>query len=408
MLGANRDGARRMPSPADSPTYEARGVSPHKPDVHRAIAGLDRGLFPSAFCQVYPDHITGDPDSCVVMHADGTGSKSLIAYFHWKETGDPSYFRAVAMDALAMNIDDMICVGAKGPFYISNTIGRNLNLVDGAVVREIIHGYADAAATLAGHGVQLVPTGGETADLGDLVRTVVVDCTAFARLRRDAVIDAGAVRPGQAIVGLSSAGQATYERAPNSGIGTNGLTAARHQLLSRRYAERFPEAFDPAIARHAYQGTCTLADPLPASGTTIGAALASPTRTYSPIVAAMPPDLLAHVSAIFHNSGGGLTKCLPFGRGVRYIKDRLFPTPPVFAFIREHARVSLREMCRVYNMGHRLEVVIDPARAGEVIAIARRFGVEAAIVGRTEPAPTDANHLVIEHESETVEFTPER
>ncbi len=385
-------------------TYEARGVSPHKPDVHRAIAGLDRGLFPGAFCQIYPDHITGDPGSCVVMHADGTGTKSLIAYFHWKETGDPSYFRDVAQDALAMNIDDMICVGARGPFYISNTIGRNLHLVDGAVVREIIHGYARAAAVLAEHGVTLIPTGGETADLGDLVRTVVVDCTAFARMPRDQVIDAGAVRPGHAIVGLASTGRAVYETEANSGIGTNGLTAARHQLLSRSYAERFPEAFDPAIASHAYEGACSLSDTLPGAGITIGRALSSPTRTYSPILAAMPRDLLADVSAIFHNSGGGLTKCLPFGRGIRYVKDRLFPRPPIFRLIHERARVPLREMCRVYNMGHRLEIVVEPARAEEVIAISRRFGVDAAIIGRTERSPSAANELIIDDAGETIEF----
>jgi phosphoribosylformylglycinamidine cyclo-ligase len=394
-----------MTRQTSQPSYEARGVSPHKPDVHRAIADLDRGLFPGAFCQIYPDHLTADSSACVVMHADGTGTKSLVAYFHWKECGDPSWFGHVAMDALAMNIDDMLCVGARGPFYVSNTIGRNLHLVDGSVIREIIHGYARAAEALGAHGVRLIPTGGETADLGDLVRTVVVDCTAFARMERHAVIDASKVRPGQVIVGLSSTGRAVYEDAENSGIGTNGLTAARHQLLATDYGERFPEAFDPRVSQHAYQGRFHLADPLPSSRLTIGEALASPTRTYSPIVGAMPKDLLAAVSAIFHNSGGGLTKCLPFGAGIRYVKDQLFERPPIFGLIEEHAGVPLREMFRVYNMGHRLEIVLEPSRADEVIAISRRFGVEGAVVGRTERSPSGANELVIEDAGQTIEFS---
>jgi phosphoribosylformylglycinamidine cyclo-ligase len=393
-----------MSAPRHAATYEALGVSAHKPDVHRAIADLDRGLFPGAFCQIFPDHLTGDPGACIVMHADGTGTKSLVAYLHWKETGDPSWFRGAAQDALAMNVDDMICVGAAGPFYISNTIGRNLKLVDGSVIREIIHGYSQAAAALAEHGVSIVATGGETADLGDLVRTVVVDCTAFTRVRRDAVIDASGVRPGDAIVGLSSTGRAVYEAAENSGIGTNGLTAARHQLLSAEYAEQYPETFDPAIAGHAFRGACRLSDPVPGSALTVGASLASPTRTYSPVVAAMPRDLLADVSAMFHNTGGGLTKCLRFGGGIRYVKDGLFSMPPIFRLIHDRVGVPLREMCRVYNMGHRLEVVVRPDRAGEVIAIAGRFGIEAAVVGRTERSRSGANELVVRCEAETVEF----
>lgn len=393
-----------MSAPRQSATYEALGVSAHKPDVHGAIADLDRGLFPGAFCQIHPDHLTGDPAACIVMHADGTGTKTLIAYLHWKETGDAVLFRGAAMDALAMNIDDMACVGATGPYYVSNTIGRNLKLVDGSVIREIIHGYSQAAAALGEHGVRIIPTGGETADLGDLVRTVVVDCTAFARMRRDAVIDASRVRAGDVIVGLSSTGRAVYEESENSGIGTNGLTAARHQLLSRQYAERYPESFDAAIAPNAYGGGCLLSDTVPGSSQTVGEALSSPTRTYTPILGAMPPDLLAGVSAIFHNTGGGLTKCLRFGRGIRYVKDRLFATPPIFRLIQSRAGVSLREMCRTYNMGHRLEVVVPPAAADGVIELAARFGVEAAVVGRTEHSPSGRNELVVESGGERAEF----
>lgn len=382
--------------------YEKRGASADKADVHRALDGVDPGLFPGAFCKLAPDYLTGDPAYCFALHADGAGTKSAVAYLHYKQHRDPSVFRGIAQDSLVMNLDDLLCVGALGPFVLSNTIGRNAKLIPGEIIREIIAGYEDCISKLGELGISMISCGGETADLGDLVRTVIVDSTLAVRLPRKDVIDCANVMPGQVIVGLASFGQASYECAGNSGMGTNGFTTARHVLLSKRYKEEAQETFAPEIAGLAYQGRFELGDSL-ADGMSIGQALLSPTRTYAPIVRAVLGQMRSCISAIFHNSGGGLSKCLRFGKNVHYIKDNLFPTPPIFSLIRSEGSLTFPEMCGTFNMGHRLELICDESSAAAISAIAESFRVPARVIGRVEPS-TGGNRVSISHQGESAEF----
>lgn len=375
--------------------YEQRGVSPDKPDVRAAIAGEDPGLFPGAFCKAVPDVLTGSPEHCLVLHADGAGTKSALAYLHYRKHRDPRVFRGIAQDSLVMNLDDVLCVGATGPFVLSNTIGRNARIVDKHVLRAIVDGYADLAQRLAEYGVTIVSCGGETADVGDLVRTVIVDSTVAVRMRRDEFIDCSNVQAGHDIVGLASAGRAIYEDAENSGIAANGLTAARHEVLGRRYRESDPETFAPEIEALAYTGPADLDDPLPGSVMSVGAALLSPTRTFAPVVRVVLARHRASVSAIFHNTGGGLTKCLHFGRGVGYEKDALPAVPPIFRFVQKVSELTTREMLRTFNMGVLMEIACDPAASAKIVEIARGFGVGASVIGRVVASDQPSLRIVL-------------
>jgi phosphoribosylformylglycinamidine cyclo-ligase len=383
-------------------TYEARGVSPDKPDVKAAVAQLDKGLFPGAFCHAMPDILGGSPDHCILSHADGAGTKSILAYLHYKQHGDPKIFRGIAQDSLVMNTDDLLCVGALGPFMLSNTIGRNKMLIPGEIVTEIVTGYKQVVEMLGGHGVEIVIAGGETADVGDLVRTVIVDSTLTVRMRQADFIDAAQVKPGQVIVGLASDGQATYEDRPNSGIGSNGITAIRHEMLDLSYRD-YTEAYAPEISHLAYVGQYALTDAAPGLNMTIGEALLSPTRTYAPVIKAILSEGREDISAIFHNTGGGQTKCLNFGSGIRYVKDDIFPEAPLFKLIRETRALPYREMLRTFNMGYRMEIVCDESRAASIIAHAKRFGIAAKIYGRTEKS-AGANELIVTTPEGTITF----
>jgi phosphoribosylformylglycinamidine cyclo-ligase len=374
--------------------YEDRGASADKGEVHKAIAGEHPGLFPGAFCKVLPDTLTGDPEQCMLIHADGAGTKSILAYLHWKETGDFSVFKGLAQDSLVMNVDDLACVGAFGPFLLSNTIGRNAKLIPGDAIAAVIAGYRECVAMLAGHGIAIASGGGETADLGDTVRTLVVDSTVVARMPRRSVISGARLRPGLVLVGLYSGGRANYESAENSGLGSNGYTMLRHEFLSPHYKAAFSEAYAPEIADLAYTGRHRLSDPLPGSSLTIGQALLSPTRTYAPILKAAVAAGGDAIAAIFHNTGGGQTKCLRFGTGLTYVKDDLFDPPPAFRLLQSNPAHSARELYRTVNMGHRMEVVCEPGAADTVIGISKSFGVDAKVVGRTE-AGQGPNRLIL-------------
>lgn len=364
--------------------YEDRGASADKAEVHKAILGEHPGLFPGAFCKVLPDTLTGSPDHCVLVHADGAGTKSLLAYLHWRETGDLSAFRGLAQDSLIMNIDDLACVGAFGPFLLSNTIGRNAKLIPGDAIAEIIGGYRDCIAMLAGQGIVIESGGGETADLGDIVRTLVVDSTVVARAPRKSILTGERLRPGLAIVGLASGGRASYEASENSGLGSNGYTMLRHEFLSSHYKAAYPEVYAPEIAGLAYTGKYRMSDPLPGSSMTVGQALLSPTRTYAPILKAILAQAGDAIAAIFHNTGGGQAKCLRFGRGLLYIKDDLFALPPVYRLLKDNPAQSARELFRTLNMGHRMEILCEPSVAQAIIDTSKSFHVDAKVVGRTE------------------------
>lgn len=377
-----------------SKEYLDRGVSPTKDDVHRAIAKQSAGEVPGAFCKVIADPC-GDPAMLAVMHADGAGTKSSVAYLVYAESGDASVFRGIAQDALVMNTDDLLCVGATSGFLVSNTIGRNAHRVRGDVIAALIDGYESCAAMLRGQGVEITLTGGETADVGDLVRTVIADSTVFARVPRALVSDFSRVEPGDLIVGLSSTGQASYESDENSGIGSNGLTLARHALLANSYAARFPESFSETIpADKVYGGRFQLQDTLPGTTRSVAWGLLSPTRTYLPIVRAiLASDLASQVTGILHCSGGGQTKCRGFGRGLHYLKDSLFPTPALFQCI-QASGVELKQMYQVFNMGHRMELYVRPSAAAGVVAAAAHFGVAAKIVGRIAANANSAANCV--------------
>jgi phosphoribosylformylglycinamidine cyclo-ligase len=377
-------------------SYLSRGVSPTKDDVKKAVSGQSGGVFPGAFCKLIED-IAGDPDYCMSIHADGAGTKSSVAYLQYMETGNSSSFFSVAQDSLVMNTDDLACVGAMSNFCLSNTIGRNAHRVNGECIAQIISGYDHMISLLGKYGVQITMSGGETADVGDLVRTVIIDSTLVVRMKREDVINASQIKPGHVIVGLASSGQSGYENKYNSGISSNGLTAARHMLLSKKYLEKYPESLSETIPEEkAYCGKFLLSDMLPETNITVGEAILSPTRTYLPILSAMLPKYRGRISGIIHCTGGGQVKCRDFGHGIRYIKDNLFEMPPIFRTIYESGEIPMKEMYQVFNCGHRMEIYCDPEIVSELIAISAEFGVDARIVGRVEASGNpDQNEVVI-------------
>ncbi|MCZ6749776.1 MAG: AIR synthase-related protein [SAR324 cluster bacterium] len=375
--------------------YRARGVSAQKEEVHAAIRDTDPGLFPGAFCKIVPDRLSGDERYCLAMHADGAGTKSSLAYLMYRETGDAGVFRGIAQDALTMNLDDLLCVGTLGPFLVSNAIGRNARLVPGEVIGEIVAGFEAQAARWADWGIEVVLTGGETADVGDLVRTVIVDATATARMRRTDVIANAGVKPGDVIVGLASAGETVYEPGYNSGMGSNGLTSARHDLLAAEYGERYPESFDPLMPQGlSYGGPHRLGDPLPGTPLTVGQALLSPTRSYAPAIKPLLDRAREQVSALVHCTGGGQTKVLRTGRGIHYVKDNLFPLPPLFAEIRRVTQAPWRELYRTFNMGHRMEIIGGEGLVPVLEAIGQEIGLDVRVVGHCEASPDGGRNRV--------------
>ena len=365
--------------------YEQRGVSPGKEDVHAAIQDLDKGLFPKAFCKIIPDILGGDDAWCNIMHADGAGTKSSLAYLYWKETGDISVWRGIAQDAIVMNLDDLLCVGATENILISSTIGRNKNLVPGEVITEIIRGTEEFLAEMRELGIGIWSTGGETADVGDLVRTIIVDSTVTCRMPRKDVVDNGNIRAGDVIVGLSSSGQATYEKSYNGGMGSNGLTSARHDVLNNRYSVGYPESFDDQLSPSLiYSGSRSLTDESEIPGVDIGKLILSPTRTYAPVVKEILGRYRNQIHGMVHCSGGGQTKILHFVGNLHVIKDNLFPVPPLFRLVQEESGTPWHEMYKVFNMGHRMEFYIPSGLAQQVIDIAAGFGIEGRITGRVE------------------------
>ena len=393
---------------SDSGRYAARGVSASKSEVHAAVDRLDPGLFPQAFCKIVADNLTGDASKCVVTHSDGSGTKALLAYLWWKETGDASVFRGIAQDSIVMNIDDLLCVGVTKGVILSSTINRNAKAIPGAILAELINGTEDVLAMLRAQGFGITSGGGETADVGDLTPTLTVDSTATAILNRNEVVDAACVVPGLVIVGIASYGRAHYETAENSGIGSNGLTSARHELLSKYYAEKYPETYDKATpAELAYCGPHRLTDALTGSTLTVGQALLSPTRTYAPYVLRLLQALgNQRVKGLVHCSGGGQTKCRRFGSKVHFIKDNLFPTPPIFAEIARVSGTDAKEMHQVYNMGHRLEVFVEPKDAEVALRLAAELGLGAQVIGRTEAStrPDGANHVTAIKDGQTLAY----
>lgn len=368
--------------------YMQRGVSASKEDVHKAIANLDKGLFPQAFCKISPDILGGDADYCNIMHADGAGTKSSLAYLYWKETGDISVWRGIAQDAVVMNTDDLICVGATDQMLLSSTIGRNKNLIPGEVIAEIINGTEGVLEMLRENGLGIYSTGGETADVGDLVRTIIVDSTVIGRMKRSDVISNGNIQAGDVIVGLASDGQATYEKTYNGGMGSNGLTSARHDVLGNYLAGKYPESFDPSVPSDlVYSGSRALTEAVPGTPLNVGQLILSPTRTYAPVIKAILGAMRAQIHGMVHCSGGAQTKVMHFVEGVHVIKDNLFPIPPLFDLIQKESGTSFQEMYKVFNMGHRMELYVAPEFAEEIIQISQSFGIPAQIVGRVEAAP---------------------
>jgi phosphoribosylformylglycinamidine cyclo-ligase len=375
--------------------YNLRGVSASKEDVHNAIKKLDKGLFKNAFCKIVPDHLSGSKSHCIVMHADGAGTKSSLAYLYWKETGDLSVWKGIAQDALVMNTDDLLCVGAVDNILISTTIGRNKNLVPGEVISELINGVEEFLATMRSYGINIRSTGGETADVGDVVKTIIVDSTVTCRMKRKDVVDEK-IKAGDVIVGLASFGKAKYEREYNGGMGSNGLTSARHDVFSKIYAEKYPESFDSGIPKEVvYSGTKNLTDATAVKGVDAGKLVLSPTRTYAPVIKKILDKHRKNIHGIIHCSGGGQTKVLKFVNGVHIIKDNLFATPPLFRLIQQESGTDWKEMYQVFNMGHRMEIYTDAGSAEKMIAISRSFGVDAQIVGRVEKASDKKNKLTI-------------
>ncbi len=385
----------------DSPVqdrYAKRGVSSGKEEVHAAIAGLDKGLFPKAFCKVVPDALTGSEDHCLVMHADGAGTKSALAWIYWKETGDLSVWKGIAQDALVMNIDDLLCVGATGPIMVSSTIGRNKRLVPGEVIAALIQGTEELMSQWRGWGLDVRGTGGETADVGDLVRTVIVDSTVVCRMRRDEVIDNARIAAGDVIVGLASHGQADYEDAWNGGTGSNGLTSARHDLFGPSWREKYPECYDPGLPEDlVYTGPFDVEDTVDGVPLDAGKLVLSPTRTYAPVMVDLFKHGKEHLHGLVHCSGGGQTKVLHFAAPeLHIVKDGLFEVPTLFRLIKEHSGTAWKEMYQVYNMGHRMEVYTTPEHASTVMETAAAHGVDARIVGRVEVRSADAPRLTIQ------------
>jgi len=378
--------------------YQARGVSSDKTEVHSVVDKMDSGTFPNAFCKITEDFLGGDPDRCNVIHADGSGTKSIIAYLHYKETGDPGVFHGIAQDSIVMNLDDLLCVGVNGRILISNTINRNALNCPGEVVAALIEGSEEFLQELRQHGVNIFPGGGETADVGDLTGSVVVDTCAVSIMKKADVITGDKIRPGLAIVGLSSTGKASYEQTANSGIGSNGLTSARHDMLSQYYTDNYPESFDSNVSADlVYCGPYRLEDALPDSDMTVGEALLSPTRSYAPVIYRLLETCPELIEGIIHCSGGAQTKCMKFGNGVHFIKDNLFPTPPIFSAIQHASQTTWKEMYKVFNMGHRMEIYCRDDAVDQVVAIANSFDIEARRIGHTEPATQENNHLTLSH-----------
>lgn len=375
--------------------YNLRGVSAGKEDVHNAIKNVDKGLFPKAFCKIVPDYLSGDEDYCIVMHADGAGTKSSLAYMYWKETGDLSVWKGIAQDALIMNIDDLLCVGATDNILLSSTIGRNKNLIPGEVLSEIINGTEELLEQLRTQGIGIYSTGGETADVGDLVRTIIVDSTVVCRMKREDVISNHTIQAGDVIVGLASYGQATYENEYNGGMGSNGLTSARHDVFGKYLAEKYPESFDPGVpADLVYSGTKQLTDTVENAPVDAGKLVLSPTRTYGPVIKQILEKYRSQIHGMVHCSGGAQTKVLHFVDNVHVVKDNLFPIPPLFQLIQEESGTDWQEMYKVFNMGHRMEIYCPEEVAQGIIDCSESFGIDARIVGRVEES--DSKKLTIE------------
>ncbi len=386
----------------DNQRYMMRGVSAAKEDVHNAIRNIDKGLYPKAFCKIIPDLLGGDPDYCNIMHADGAGTKSSLAYLYWKETGDLSVWKGIAQDALIMNIDDLLCVGATTGILVSSTIGRNKMLIPGEVISAIINGTDELLAELRAMGVGVYGTGGETADVGDLVRTIIVDSTVTCRMRRSDIIDNAHISAGDVIVGLSSTGQATYERQYNGGMGSNGLTSARHDVFAKYLAEKYPESYDHAVPHElVYSGRLRLTDPVKGTSLNAGQLVLSPTRTYAPVISRLLGEMRPRVHGMIHCTGGAQTKILHFVDGLRIVKDNMFPIPPLFHTIQAQSGTDWAEMYKVFNMGHRMEIYLAPDDAQQVIDIARTFHIDAQVVGHVEALPASSGkprELVIRSE----------
>lgn len=385
-----------------SSRYLQRGVSSGKEEVHQAIKNLDKGLFPGAFCKVLPDMLTGDPEYCMVMHADGAGTKSSLAYIYWKETGDISVWKGIAQDAIVMNLDDLLCVGITGDILLSSTIGRNKNKIPGEVITALIDGTEEILSELRELGISIYSTGGETADVGDLVRTVIVDSTVIARSRRSDIIE-NRILPGNVIVGLSSSGQSSYERTYNGGMGSNGLTSARHDVFGQYLARKYPESYDPDVpAGLVYSGSLTLTEMIAGVGLDAGKLVLSPTRTYAPVVKDVLERYRDSIHGMIHCSGGAQTKVLHFAQKLHIIKDNLFPVPPLFRLIQEESGTPWKEMYQVFNMGHRFELYTEESVADEIIQLAGSYGIDARVVGRCEASPQ--TQLTITGEQGTYQY----
>jgi len=387
-----------------SKRYNLRGVSASKEDVHQAIKNIDKGLFPQAFCKIIPDYLTNDDQYCIIMHADGAGTKSSLAYMYWKETGDISVWKGIAQDALIMNIDDLLCVGATDNILLSSTIGRNKNLIPGEVISAIINGTEELISDLKNHGVTIHSTGGETADVGDLVRTIIVDSTVTARMKRADVIDNANIQAGDVIVGLASFGQATYEKEYNGGMGSNGLTSARHDVFSKYLAEKYPESFDASVPNElVYSGQTKLTDAIENSSIDAGKLVLSPTRTYAPVIKKILSKYNSNqIHGMVHCSGGAQTKVLHFVENVHVIKNNLFPVPPLFQLIQEQSKTDWKEMYQVFNCGHRMEIYVPAYVAQDIIEISKSFNINAQIVGRVEKS--DSKKLTIISEFGSFEY----
>jgi phosphoribosylformylglycinamidine cyclo-ligase len=367
--------------------YQARGVSAGKEDVHQAIKNIDKGLFHQAFCKIVPDYLTQDPEYCIAMHADGAGTKSSLAYMYWKETGDLSVWKDIAQDALIMNIDDLLCVGATGPILVSSTIGRNKRLIPGEVIKAIIEGTEEVLSMLRTAGMDIHSTGGETADVGDLVRTIIVDSTVVCRMKRADVVSNHTIKPGNVIVGFASYGEASYESGYNGGMGSNGLTAARHDVFNNTLAEKYPESYDQGIPSDlVYSGSRSLTDTVEGAPVNAGKLVLSPTRTYAPLLIEILSKYRKQINGMVHCSGGGQTKVLHFVEAVHIVKDNMLPCPPLFRMIQEESGTSWQEMYKVFNMGHRFEIYTDALTAHELIAIAQSFNIEAQVIGSVTPS----------------------
>lgn len=375
--------------------YMRRGVSAAKEDVHKAIAHIDKGLYPQAFCKILPDILGGDPDYCNIMHADGAGTKSSLAYIYWRETGDLSVWRGIAQDAIVMNLDDLLCVGATSGMLLSSTIGRNKQLIPGEVIGAVINGTEEILAQMRDLGVEIYLTGGETADVGDLVRTIIVDSTVTCRMHRSDIIDNAHIADGDVIVGFASYGQATYEERYNGGMGSNGLTSARHDILYHALAEKYPESYDPAVPDElVYSGSRELLAEVPGTGLTVGELILSPTRTYAPLVAKLLKEMRPAIHGLIHCTGGAQTKVMNFVTNKHIIKDHLLPVPPLFQMIAEESGADAAELYQVFNMGHRLEAYLPAELAEEAIAVARHFNIDAQIIGRVEASKENRLTLV--------------